>query len=109
MAHERYDKLHIFICMIVAVVIITVCLIRQESLFIMAMWTSIAIVFFWFLGNLVRYYIITRIFPPPEIEEINYDELLMDDMLEELPEEVMADAPANVPASPRSHDYMSSE
>jgi len=108
-AYENYDKFHIFVCFIVAITMISICLVRGETLFAMAMWTSIAIVVFWYIGNLGRYYIVTRIFPPPEEQEFVYDESMYDELMaEENPEEVMADAPADPPA-PAAHEYMSRE
>jgi len=110
-AHENYDKFHIFVCFIAAIAVIAACLIRGDTLFVMALLTSIAIIVFWFLGNLLRYYIVTQIFPPPVVEEFVYDESMFDEMeLEELggdtaAEEVMADAPAN--PEPAPHNYMS--
>ncbi|MCL2189915.1 MAG: hypothetical protein FWC16_13040 [Defluviitaleaceae bacterium] len=114
LAHEHYDKLHIFICMIVAIVVITVCLIRRETLFTMALWTSVAIVLFWFLGNMVRYYIITQVFPPPPEEEFVFDESMLDEMGEEGMEEMAEAAADGTPAPkppplPKPEDFMSRE
>ena len=114
LAHEQYDKLHIFICMIVAIIMIAICLIRQETLFSMALWTSIAILIFWFLGNMVRYYIVTQVFPPPPIDDFVFDEsMLMDEDAEDALEEIEGEgddttAPSP-PPMPKPEDFMSRE
>ena len=108
-ARERLDKMHLPITITAAASVVVVCLIIGESLYRMALWTSVAIVVFWRLGNLVRYYVTTRVLPPPVVEEENADNEMNDEMQGDNPDEVMASAPANPPAPPRAHDYMSRE
>jgi hypothetical protein len=109
-ARERLDKMHLPITITAAASVIAVCLILGETLFRMALWTSIAIILFWVLGNLVRYYVTTTVLPPPPPPEAEpTDEDITDEMLGENPEEVMSDSPANPPVPPRAHDYMSRE
>jgi hypothetical protein len=65
---QRFDKFHLLTCIIAAASVTLACIIRRESLFTMALWASVAIMVFYVLGNLVRYYFVTRVFPPPEAE-----------------------------------------
>jgi len=109
---ERYEKLHVFICIVAAAIIVVVCLVMRETLFRMAFWTSITIVTFYVVGNLVRYYLVTYIFPPPPETVLEEDEFMMEMMDGEDNTETMADAPANPEQSatrPKAADYMSRE
>ena len=109
---ERYNKMHVFICIIAAASVVIICLILQETLFRMAFWASVAIATFYVVGNLVRYYLVTYILPPPPETVLEEDEFMMDEMGEEEMEntETMADAPANPESTrPKAADYMSRE
>jgi hypothetical protein len=67
---SKLDKLHILVCITAAASVTLACILRGESLFTMALLSSAAIILFWFLGNLTRYYLVTRVFPPPSEEAI---------------------------------------
>jgi hypothetical protein len=106
---ERFNKLHLLVCIVAAATVTAVCLIRGESIFTMALLASLAIIIFYVAGNLVRYYLVTRIFPPPPPEEEPGDEFA-DDTLSDNPDEAANETSAgsNVPNN-RAHDYMSRE
>jgi flagellar biosynthesis/type III secretory pathway M-ring protein FliF/YscJ len=107
---ERYNKIHLMVCIVAAAAVITACIIRGENLFTMALLASVAIVVFYVLGNLVRYYIVTRVFPPPPEEEEATGEESPADSGEENPDEETAGASAAPePPAPGAHDYLSRE
>jgi len=105
LTHEQFAKFHVPVSIAAALAVVVICLIRRESLFVMASFTSIAIVTFWVLGNIVRYYLQTRAFPPPVVEEVvdSEEEIPEEDSMEEAPEET---AP---PQEEPTHDYTASE
>lgn len=63
LAQPRFAKFHLPIIIVAAITVVVISLIRGEHLFSMALWTSVAIVVFWLLGNIVRYYMYTSVFP----------------------------------------------
>jgi hypothetical protein len=83
-----YEKIHLPITIAAAALVVAVCLILGETLFTTALLASISIIMFYVLGNLVRYYIITRVFPPPPKEDA-LDDDLYDEMNAENPDEMM--------------------
>jgi len=100
--HEQFAKFHVPVSIAAALAVVIICLIRRESLFIMASFTSIAIVVFWVLGNVVRYYLQTSVFPPPAVEaEAEAEEAPTEDPLEAAPEEIHPEDGL--------HDYMANE
>ncbi|MCL2605030.1 MAG: hypothetical protein FWD90_11185 [Defluviitaleaceae bacterium] len=106
---ERFNKIHLMACIVAAASVIAACIIRGETLFTMASLASAAIIIFYILGNLVRYYIVTRVFPPPP-EEGEANEDLSADSSENNPDGTAEDDPANAdPANPGAHDYLSRE
>jgi uncharacterized protein YybS (DUF2232 family) len=63
--NEYFNRIHLLISTLAALVVTAVCVIRQENLYWMAMWVSATIAMFYVIGLFTRSYIITRIFPPP--------------------------------------------
>jgi hypothetical protein len=42
-----------------------VCLVKNETLYMMSVYVSVTIVAFYFIGHFVRFYIVSKIFPKP--------------------------------------------
>lgn len=71
---ERLNKVHLIICTIAAVIIAIGFIAVHvydvtHGLFTMAMWVSISIVLFYFIGHMVRAFLINRVFTVPEEDE----------------------------------------
>jgi len=109
---ERFNKIHLMVCIVAAASVIVACIIRGENLYTMALLASVAIIVFYFIGNMVRYYIVTRIFPaPPSEDEEAANGEASGEASEGNPDDESPETSANPdsPASPRSHDYLSRE
>ena len=78
---ERLNKVHLVISSVAAAIVaIGFILIHVHTethgLLLFAMWVSIAIILFYFIGHLARAFLITKVFPvPDESEENETDEL----------------------------------
>jgi hypothetical protein len=68
LAQARFAKFHLPVIIRAAITVVVICIVREENLFTMALWTSTAIVVFWLLGNIVRYYLYTTVFPEYEAD-----------------------------------------
>ena len=84
---ERLNKVHLIICTIAASIIAIGFIAVHvydvtHGLFTMAMWVSISIVLFYFIGHMVRAFLITRVFTEEEKEA---DEEVLDIL--DVPEE----------------------
>jgi len=90
--HDRFSKIQLLISVLAGLPVVIICLVRGETLFTMALWTSVAIIIFWLLGNIARYYLQTQVFPPPP-EDYYPDEMYGDEVGEEGMDE-FAEAPA---------------
>jgi hypothetical protein len=66
---EYYNRIHLLLSVLAALIVTAICIIKQESLYWMAMWVSVSIISFYIFGLFVRGYIISRIFPPPKPPE----------------------------------------
>jgi hypothetical protein len=97
----RFSKIQLLISILAGLPVVVLCLIMDTNLFFMATWTSIAIAVFWLLGNMVRFFLQTKVFPPPEIVEPNEDE--------ESGNEEGADDMGDNPEKTNANDYMASE
>ena len=70
---ERLNKAHLIISLIAAIVVAIGFIVIHvydvtHGLLLMAMWVSIAIILFYFIGHLARALLITNVFPVPEEE-----------------------------------------
>ena len=87
---ERLDKIHLVISTIAAAVIAIGFIVihvygATHGLLIFAMWVSLVIILFYFIGHLARAFLITKVFPTPD-EESELEELYKEI---ELGEEIM--------------------
>ena len=102
---ERLNKIHLIICTIAATIIaigfIAVHVYDfSHGLFTMAMWVSITIVLFYFIGHLVRAFLINQVFElavddtPPDLEESGETEGDGEILVSlDIPEDTMVDPP----------------
>ena len=105
---ERLNKVHLVISTIAAAVVAIGFIVihvhtETHGLLLFAMWVSIAIILFYFIGHLARAFLITKVFPiPDESEEDEIDELFGEGETEdeimvsvdmEMPEDTMMHAP----------------
>ena len=105
---ERLNKVHLIICTIAASIIAIGFIAVHvydvtHGLFTMAMWVSISIVLFYFIGHMVRAFLINRVFAEDETEVVD-EEILpllesepgedaaLADSHMELPQEIMYEA-----------------
>ena len=61
------EKLHLYVCIIAAIVMSVVCILIGAPLYQMAAWVSLTIVVFYVIGQFVRYFLVTNVFPPQEV------------------------------------------
>lgn len=61
-----FEKLPAFISATAAIVVLITCIIAQATLHLMAVWVSVSIVLFYFIGEFVRFFVTTKIFPQQE-------------------------------------------
>lgn len=72
------EKLHLYLCTISAVIVTIACIIVGATLYWMAAAVSVTIIMFYFIGQVVRFYLSTQVFPAEEVEELE------DEMEEEM-------------------------
>ena len=106
---ERLNKVHLVISTIAATVVAIGFIVihvydETHGLLLMAMWVSIAIILFYFIGHMARAFLITKVFVMPDEEEEaetlesvfesqKEDEIMVSvDM--EMPEDTMMHAPS---------------
>ena len=105
---ERLNKVHLVISTIAATIVAIGFIVihvygETHGLLLMAMWVSIAIILFYFVGHLARAFLITKVFVIPdesedgEAEESSGDEESEDELMVsvdmEMPEDTMIHAP----------------
>ena len=78
MANSRLDKLHIYLCIIAAFTATVVCIVTHESLYRMCVWITLSIIVFYILGQIMRFYIVNKIFPKAEEETETGEGTIMD-------------------------------
>ena len=71
---ERLNKVHLIISLIAAIVVAIGFIVihvygMTHGLLLMAMWVSIAIILFYFVGHLARAFLITKVFVIPDEDE----------------------------------------
>jgi hypothetical protein len=94
--NRRIDKLHIYICLIAAAVVTAVCIFRNESLYRMSIWVTVAIVVFYIIGSLIRYYLTSVVFPLPVEEELPFEEEAFEQVEDEAEGEEIQSAEADI-------------
>jgi flagellar biosynthesis/type III secretory pathway M-ring protein FliF/YscJ len=57
MRDSRLSKLHLHITIVAALIVTVICIVRQETLYVMSIWLSLTIVVFYCLGQVIRLYI----------------------------------------------------
>ena len=102
---ERLNKVHLVISSIAATVIAIGFIVihvhgETHGLLLFAMWVSVAIILFYFIGHLARAFLVTKVFPLPEesvceelFEEGELEEEIMVSVDMEMPEDTMMHAP----------------
>ena len=63
------EKLSLYISAAAAIIVLIACIISGATLYWMAAWVSLSIVAFYLIGEGVRYFLVTSVFPPEEEEE----------------------------------------
>ena len=88
---ERLNKVHLIICTIAATVVAIGFIVihvydETHGLLLMAMWVSIAIVLFYFIGHMARAFLISRVFVETDegTGENDEDPVLVTDPEEEI-------------------------
>ena len=106
---ERLNKVHLIISSIAATIVAIGFIVihvygETHGLLLMAMWVSIAIILFYFIGHLARAFLITKVFViPGEDEELDFSEFSDEDVDEvmvslddmDMPEDTMIHAPSH--------------
>ena len=105
---ERLNKVHLVISTIAATIVAIGFIVihvygETHGLLLMAMWVSIAIILFYFVGHLARAFLITKVFVIPEevdyeglaefSDEAEAEDVIMVSVDMEMPEETMINAP----------------
>ncbi|MCL2665113.1 MAG: hypothetical protein FWE82_05825 [Defluviitaleaceae bacterium] len=60
----KLEKLHIYICIVAALVATVVCIVYGFNLYEMSLRVSLVIVIFYIIGQAVRLFITYKVFPP---------------------------------------------
>ncbi|MCL2216054.1 MAG: hypothetical protein FWB91_03430 [Defluviitaleaceae bacterium] len=99
----QLNKSHLLICILAALVITAGFIIHYLvgspfPLFNMALWVSLVIVIFYFVGHIARAILIHNVFAPAEIEELIDEELELE-VGEEVPDVVMEYTPVEPPVT----------
>jgi hypothetical protein len=66
MTPSRLDKLHIYLCIVAAFTVTVVCIVRNESLYRLAIWVILTVAVFYIVGQAIRMYISSYVFPKPD-------------------------------------------
>ena len=103
---ERLNKVHLVISTVAAAVVAIGFIVihiygETHGLLLMAMWVSIAIILFYFVGHLARAFLITKVFVIPDEDgedeeffgEGDADDEIMVSVDMELPDDTMVHAP----------------
>ena len=113
---ERLNKVHLIISTIAATVVAIGFIVihvyfETHGLLLMAMWVSISIVLFYFIGHIVRAFLVTKVFPEEEggeSAEDSADEALADSASEEIVVAADADVPElamSLPLDAEAEDF----
>ena len=75
-SQKEFKKLPFYTSAAAAVVVLIACIIMRAHLFWMAIWVSLSIVLFFVIGEFIRFFIVTQVFPPePEQDDfLEYDD-----------------------------------
>jgi hypothetical protein len=71
------EKLHLQLCIAAALVVAIACIISGSTPFWMAAWVSLTIVLFYVIGECLRFFLTTQVFPAEE--EADEPEALLDE------------------------------
>ena len=80
------EKMHLYITVAAALTMTVNGIVSGVTFFQMAVWVSLTIVAFYTIGQLVRYYINTKVFPPQDYAETYGGELPEGELSEEITE-----------------------
>ena len=121
---ERLNKVHLVISTIAATVVAIGFIVihvygETHGLLLMAMWVSIAIILFYFVGHLARAFLITKVFVIPDesengdasetLGEGEADDVIMVSVDMEMPEDTMIHAPGLDDANGKNGNGAASE
>ena len=59
---DRFEKLHIYLCIFAALVVTAVCIFRNENLYRMSLFVSFSIIIFYVVGQAFRLYLVHKVF-----------------------------------------------
>jgi uncharacterized membrane protein YqjE len=65
---QPYEKLHLYITLLAALAMTVACIVSGMPVYMLALWVSVTIVLFYVIGSFVRFFFITKIFPPAAAE-----------------------------------------
>jgi hypothetical protein len=92
------EKIHLYICAIAAIVALLACIAVGAEIYEMALIVSVTIGVFYIIGQCIRMFLITSVFPPEppaeeteefaDLEDENEDEVQDDDIVEDLHEPI---------------------
>ena len=74
MLAKQLEKLSLFVSAIAATVVLIACIVIGAQLYIMAAWVSLTIALFYVIGELIRFFLVTRVFPPENEEDFEGEE-----------------------------------
>lgn len=68
---EKLEKLHLYLCVIAALIVTVISIVRHESLYRMSIWLSVTIIVFYGLGQIIRLFLTNRVFRSKEDTQNN--------------------------------------
>ena len=81
------EKLPQYVSAIAAIIVLLACIAIGAPLYWMAAWVSLTIVLFYVIGQVLKYLLVSSLYPPEEVEEaadIEYEEEPdLDDLIED--------------------------
>ena len=63
---KPYQKLPFILSAVSAMVVVLACIIAEVYGYMMAAWVSVTIVVFFIIGEFIRFFLVTKVFPPQE-------------------------------------------
>ena len=63
---KPYQKLPFIISAISAIVVVLACIVAGVAVYVMAAWVSATIFVFFIIGEFVRFFLVTKVFPPED-------------------------------------------
>ena len=71
---KQLEKLSLYISASAAIVVLVACIVIGAQLYIAAAWVSITIALFYVIGEWIRFFLATKVFPQAEDEDEDEDE-----------------------------------